>query len=107
MSKKKTPAAFSAYVITWSDEPAMPVSETVIDKGSRLERDWTVMNFETGKETGAVGRRLARLCPECRVIHGRAGILGHDGDCGSDEARDEAMQVLADAKKRILAEVSA
>lgn len=92
---------FSAYLVTWSDEAAMPVGVTLIDKGSRLEADWNLMDFKTGKQTSAVGRRLARLCPECRINFKQIGILGHDGDCGLDAVKDEAGQVIRDAAKRI------
>lgn len=102
MSKRTTPKQFSAYVVTWSDEPAMRPGAVLIDKGALLQRDWNVMNFETGKETGATGLRLARVCPDCRVEHSMVGILGHDGECGAAEVKEEARQVLADAKKRAL-----
>lgn len=104
----------SAYLVTWSDEPSMAVGAVLIDSGNRLDRDWNVMNFKTGVETSAFGRRLSRLCPDCRHQHKKVGILGHDGDCGSDDVKQEGQQVLADAKKRVaasldldLAEVSA
>lgn len=103
----KIPKQFSAYLVIASDEPAMPVGATLIDKGALVQRDWNTMNFETGEETFAVGQRLARLCPECRVAHSMVGILGHDGDCGSEDVRSEGRQVLADSKKRVAAEVSA
>lgn len=99
--RKPTPKAFSAYLVTWSDESSMPVGSVLIDKGTQIDRDWNVMNFETGVETGARGRRLARLCPDCRVNHSKIGILGHDGECGSDEVKDEARQELKHAEKRI------
>lgn len=97
----KAPKMFSAYVVTWSDEPKMPVGSVLIDKGNRHDAEWNIHDFKTDKSTGAVGRRLTRLCPECRVDHKRVGVLGHDGECGSDEVKEEARQVIADAKKRI------
>lgn len=97
----KTPKQFSVYVVTWSDVAEIDAGKILIDKGAQLERVWNWINFETGVETAAVGRRLARLCPECRVDHSRVGILGHDGECGSDDVKEEAQQVLADAKRRI------
>jgi hypothetical protein len=100
MPRAKTPKQFSAYLVTWSDEPSIKAGAILIDKGARLECDWNVIDFNTGKTTSAAGVRLSRLCPECRVEHKRVGILGHDGDCGSEAAREEAQQVLADAKKR-------
>lgn len=99
--RKSTPKQFSAYLVTSSDEPSMAVGSVLIDKGALVVRDWHLMDFETGKETGAVGERLARLCAECRVEHKRVGILGHDGECGSDLVKEEARQVLADAKKHV------
>lgn len=101
--KTPTPKEFSAYLVTSSTVEQMPVGATLIDRGALLVRDWTMMNFTTGEETGAVGKRLARVCPDCRTKHNRVGILGHDGECGTDEVRDEAQQVLADAKKRVAA----
>lgn len=103
MARKTTPKAFSAYLVTSSWVDAMPVGAVLIDKGRLLDRDWTTMNFKTGEASSAVGKRLARVCPDCYVAHRRVGILGHDGDCGTDEVRDEAQQVLADAKKRVAA----
>ena len=101
MGRRAQPKQFSAYLVTWSDEPSMAVGAVLIDKGSLLERDWTVINWETDVTTAAVGRRLSRLCPECRIAHMMVGVLGHDGECGSDDVRSEAQQVLADAKKRV------
>lgn len=95
----RTPKQFSAYLVVWSDEPSMPTGGVLIDKGALLERDWNVINFETGKTTSAVGRRLARLCPDCRTQHRVVGVLGHDGDCGSEQVRREAQQEIAHAKK--------
>lgn len=100
MSRKRaTPKQFSAYVVTASDIETIPVDSILIDKGALVVRDWNVIDFETGVETAAVGERLARLCPECRVTHGKVGILGHDGECGSDAVKEEARQELAHAKK--------
>lgn len=101
MSSRSTPKQFSAYVVTWSDVEGIEVGKVLIDKGAQLERVWNWMNFDSGAETSAVGQRLARLCPECKVDHSRVGILGHDGECGSEDAKTEAQQVLADAKKRV------
>ena len=98
------PKTHSAYLVTASDEPTIKVGAILLDKGNRLHAEWNVVNFETGVETGAVGRRLSRICADCRVDHRAVGILGHDGECGSQEVKDEARQVLADAKKRIEAE---
>lgn len=100
MSKKLAPAEFSAYLVTWSDEPSMPVGNVLIDKGKRLEAEWNVHDFKTGEFTGATGVRLVRLCPDCRNEHSIVGSLGHDGNCGSDEVREEARQEIAHAKKR-------
>lgn len=100
----RAPKAFSAYVITWSDATGIEVGKVLIDKGVRLECIWNWINWETGVETSAVGRRLTRLCPECKVSHSMVGILGHDGECGGDDVRIEGQQVIADAKKRIEAE---
>ena len=97
----KTPKQFSAYVVTWSTVPEMPVGGVLVDKGALLQRDWNLINFETGVETGATGRRIARVCPDCRVKFSMVGMLGHDGDCGSDEVRSEAQAELKHAKKRI------
>lgn len=107
MARSKTPKQFSAYVITWSDQPSIEVGKVLIDKGAQLERDWHWINFETDAETSAVGRRLTRLCPECKVDHSMVGILGHDGECGTEDVRSEGQQVIADARKRVDAEVSA
>jgi len=101
MGRKTPPRQFSAYLVISSDEPSMPVGATLIDKGSRIYADWNVMDFTTGKETGAVGRRMSRLCRECRLDHKRVGILGHEGECGSEDVVAEARQELADAQKRI------
>lgn len=101
MTKRSTPKQFSAYVVTASDEPSMPVDSVLVDKGVDLVREWNVMNFETGVETGAVGQRLTRVCPDCRVQHGKIGVLGHDGECGSDDVKEEARQVIAHAMKRV------
>lgn len=90
----------SAYLVTWSDQPAMPVGKILIDKGILLERTWTVMNFETGVETSAVGVRLARLCHTCRTKHSRIGLADHAGDCGSDEVKDQASAHLASEKRQ-------
>ena len=98
---RRTPKTFSAYLVTWSDEPSMAVGSILIDKGTLLERDWNVVGFDDGKFTSAAGRRLSRLCTKCRLEHKKVGILGHDGECGSDDVKEEARQVLADAKKRI------
>lgn len=106
MSRRRTtatPKQFSAYIITHSDVPEIEVGEVLIDKGAQLDRVWNWINFDTGVETSATGRRLTRLCPECRVDHSIVGALGHDGECGSDEVRDEGRQVIADAKKRLAA----
>lgn len=97
---RKTPARFSAYLVTWSDEPSIPVGKILVDKGNRLEADWNVIDFKTEKTTRAVGRRIACLCPDCRVRHGMVGILGHDGDCGSDEVRAEAQGEIKHAARR-------
>lgn len=104
MSRLSAPKQFSAYLVTWSEVDSMPVGGVIIDKGNRLDADWNFIEFATGIETGAVGRRLSRLCVECRIDHKRVGILGHDGPCGSDEVVTEAQQVLKDAKKRIEAQ---
>lgn len=101
MARKSTPKQFSAYVVISSDEPSMPVGATLIDKGTLIYRDWNVMDFETGEETGATGQRLARLCPECRVTHKTIGVLGHDGECGSNDVKAEAQGELKHAKKRL------
>lgn len=103
MSKRKQPREFSAYLVTASDIEQMPVGAVLIDKGTLLVRDWHLMNFETGEQSSAVGQRLSRLCPECRTQHSKVGILGHDGECGTEPVREEAQQVLADAKKRAAA----
>lgn len=97
---RSTPKQFSAYLVTWSDQSSMPVGEILIDKGSQLQRDWNVVDFKTGIESGAVGRRLARLCPDCRVKHGMVGILGHDGDCGTADVKSEAQGELKHARKQ-------
>jgi hypothetical protein len=78
----------------------MPVDAVLIDKGALLERDWNVHDFNTGKDTGATGVRLARLCPECRTEHRMVGILGHDGECGTEPVKSEARQEIAHAKKK-------
>lgn len=106
MSRRGTPKQFSAYVVTWSDAEGIEVGKVLIDKGALLERDWHWINFETDAETSAIGRRLARLCPECKADHRMVGILGHDGECGTDDVRSEGQQVIADAKKRVDAEVT-
>lgn len=100
-ARRSKPKQFSAYLIAWSDQPAMPVGAVVVDKGARLERDWEFINFETDVLTCAGGRRIARLCPDCRHDHEMVGMLGHDGDCGSEEVRTEAQQELAHAKKQL------
>lgn len=97
---KKATKQFSAYTVVTSDEPSMPVGATLIDKGSVIYRHWNVTDFATGKNTGAVGQRLSRLCVECRLDHKTIGILGHDGECGSEDVKTEAGQVLKDAAKR-------
>lgn len=107
MTRKKTPKQFSAYIVTSSTVDSMPVGVVLIDKGSELVREWNVMNFETGVETGAVGQRLARVCPDCRTKHSKVGILGHHGECGSDAVRTEAQQELAHAKKQATPEPTA
>ena len=101
MPQKKTPAEFSAYLITHSDEPSMPVDAVLIDKGKLLERDWNVMNFASGETTSACGVRLLRLCPDCRTQHKAVGSLGHEGECGSEAVREEACQEIAHAKKQV------
>lgn len=80
----RTPKTFSAYRVTASTEPAMPVGSVLIDKGVRLERDWTVMDFETGAQTWAVAERVGRLCATCRVKFKRATPLDHDGECSPE-----------------------
>ena len=100
-----TPKQHSAYLIVSSDEPAMAVGSIVLDKGAMLVRDWTLMDFTTEQETGAVGQRLARVCADCRVKHNIVGILGHDGECGSADVKAEGLAELRDAKKRLMAEV--
>lgn len=96
----------SAYLVTWSDEPAMPVGNILIDKGILLERTWDVLNFKTGKSTSAVGVRLARLCATCRNKHSRIGLADHAGEHGSDEVKQQASDFLA-AEKRQRQAVSA
>lgn len=103
MARKSTPKQFSAYLITASDIEQMPVGATIIDKGSVLLNEWNMINLKTGKDSHAVGHRLSRLCVDCRVTHKRVGILGHDGECGSEPVVEEAKQVLTDAKKRVAA----
>jgi hypothetical protein len=103
MSGKAAPKQFSAYIIVSSDDPSMPVDSILIEKGALVVRDWTVMDFTTGESTGAVGQRIARLCPDCRVQHKSVGILGHDGDCGSEAAKSEGVAELRHAKKRVTA----
>lgn len=98
---RKAPAQFSAYLVVASDVAEMPVGATLIDKGNRLIAEWNLMNFDTGEQTSAIGERLSRLCVTCRIEFKRVGILGHDGDCGTDPVNDEAKQVLRDAAKHI------
>src|SRR5512140_754348 len=60
-----TPKQFSAYYVTWSDEPAIPVRSVLIDKGNLLDREWITINFKTDVTTSATGVRIARLCATC------------------------------------------
>ena len=92
------PKRFSAYYVTWSNVESIPQGEVLIDKGHDLRRDWTVVDFTTEETTGAVGERIARLCPTCKVQYRQLGVLDHGGDCGSPEVKEAAAQLVRDLK---------
>ena len=97
--KDAKPAEFSAYLVTDSDNQSMPVGAVLIDKGKRLRMDWNTINFKTGDETFTTGVRIARLCAVCRLQHKVVGMLGHDGECGSEEVRTQVQEAFVAARK--------
>lgn len=72
---------FAAYRVTYSDQDGVPVGTVLIDKRWDLHRTWTTVDRKTGKFTEFGGPRIGRLCAPCRLNHGRATELGHDGPC--------------------------
>lgn len=80
----RTPANFSLYRITSSNAVGIDVGQLLIDKGKLLTRVWDFIDMKTGESTGAVGKRVGRLCVECRVKHRKAAPLGHEGEHGPD-----------------------